>query len=989
MKKLLIFALMFASVASVQGQNIFSDAKAMASSQEEGFEVSKAFDGVVSRNSCWKSSPTSRPDHIFEVSTPYYYHVDSLVIYTGIPLEEQTAVEKTHASGFSSMKNFKIQYWDDANWTDLPETVTTENRLERVAFRFSPAIRTFQFRIVCQDGEPVSINELEGYGKVDKSYAVQSAEYETSRSLDASKPTNIDVAIEPTVKGQSMEYVAYNQGYHDKGSNARTWIEYSGANCMRVWATLSSSIPESVIEPYADVETLEDFEARKNAIRSNPEGSDIKWDVISKIGRGEEGRARNSNFEFILKELQELGVDVLLQVNSKDFDGSWSNSFKQWQSYYAMAFYAAKLADVGMYATQNEPNHVHSGPMTIEEWVLAMRLVSDAVHCAIEDVNRLYNRDIEPRFVGPVTAGTNANWWSAIARAERVDYRGEKMDRDLIDLFSIHSYNSPAQGYATRVSDVNDLIKANHPEGLGKKIVFTETGRWMNAYLIDKEETMDSPSLFTEWAGMYTNNMLNGCFGMWAFKFSNTQDGTFLYGKKSGHHHTWKGQRFIEGEANNVALGAKVTASSGENCAAIVDGDKSTESAWVCNSSEPKWLEIELDKASDVGGIIMYSGSAGGEYTAPDRVRNFNFEALVDGEWRPIERTSVSANKFALVHYLFKPINTSKVRVNVLDEGSARIREIKLFTDVETDISYNVGGSQRTAQVLRLFAKGFKNQRDLYTIERSSEDNDLDIECCVDSETSRRYIWVVQRNVADYKVNLDLSKLGVKAGDKVVREVVSGERFGDADILSVNNSLALELDVPAQSVTLLTISENDSYSTYAAEAVALVRGGENASKNFKKDALRVELNSAEKSKNAVSYISFSQDFKSEEFNTVALTLNGKSSDSELFRFHIYAYGSDEPVDTKRLTWNSTQHLEANRAMVKDFDRDFHLAAEMSFDGDFSSRSVDVTKLIEGNDSKYINFILVREVREMGDDYDHGRWVELNPNKKNAPKLEVW
>ena len=76
----------------------------------------------------------------------------------------------------------------------------------------------------------------------------------------------------------------------------------------------------------------------------------------------------------------------------------------------------------------------------------------------------------------------------------------------------------------------------NHPAGQALPIVYTEIGRWMNAYLIDKEETMDSPSLFTEWAGIYANNMKNGGYGMWAFKFANTASGPYPRGIKSGHH---------------------------------------------------------------------------------------------------------------------------------------------------------------------------------------------------------------------------------------------------------------------------------------------------------------------------------------------------------------------------------------------------------------------------------------------------------------------
>ena len=71
------------------------------------------------------------------------------------------------------MKNFKIQYWDDANWTDLPNTECTENRLDKIEFTFTPQLTTFQLRLISTDGEPVTINEFEVYGKEKKNMIFQ------------------------------------------------------------------------------------------------------------------------------------------------------------------------------------------------------------------------------------------------------------------------------------------------------------------------------------------------------------------------------------------------------------------------------------------------------------------------------------------------------------------------------------------------------------------------------------------------------------------------------------------------------------------------------------------------------------------------------------------------------------------------------------------------------------------------------------------------
>lgn len=80
----------------------------------------------------------------------------------------------------------------------------------------------------------------------------------------------------------------------------------------------------------------------------------------------------------------------------------------------------------------NEPNHRHAGPMKITQYVDAMKIVSDAVYCAVQDVNRLYGKNLKSRFVSPVTAGSNTNWWAEVVKNLRIDYRGLPSDRDLM-----------------------------------------------------------------------------------------------------------------------------------------------------------------------------------------------------------------------------------------------------------------------------------------------------------------------------------------------------------------------------------------------------------------------------------------------------------------------------------------------------------------------------------------------------------------------------
>ena len=629
---------------SADNVNVALHKPVIASSQQKEFPAPNVTDGVISRKSSWISDPNARAPHILDVNLQRYYDIDRVVIHTGIPESEKTEQEKGKAPGFWAMKNFKIQYWDDANWTDLPNTECTENRLDKIEFTFTPQLTTFQLRLISTDGEPVTINEFEVYGKEKKNMIAPVIQNELPDRVHKEFPKDMLVTVNKNVVGNTMKYVAYNQGYYMPGSNISGWLEYSNVNSLRVWTSMNDYVPEEAVNYQKNLNTLEEFESYKHELRSNPEKNNfIKWKPILERCRKQQFSTNSMVFEYALLELKRLNIDVVLQMNSTDFDNTWSNKWKQWQRFYALAFYAAKTGDVTMFAMQNEPNHRHSGPMKITQYVDAMKFVSDAIYCAIQDVNKLYGKHLKSRFVSPVTAGSNANWWAEVVKSLRIDYRGLPSDRDLLDIFSTHSYNLPAAGYVSKVSDIRKIIVDNHPLNRSLPIVYTETGRWMNAYLIDKYETMDSPSLFTEWAGEYTNNTLNQGYGMWAFKFANTTSNTYPRGIKSGHHFIWQGKRIVEDAYNNVALGKKVidlTSSHPAQVKVITDGNKTDVSMWTSvNTDEKKCLEIDLGKSYSLGAAVIYTGSEYGVYTGPDRVKNFRLQYWEGTGWKDIEET--------------------------------------------------------------------------------------------------------------------------------------------------------------------------------------------------------------------------------------------------------------------------------------------------------------------------------------------------------------
>ncbi|MDE5962932.1 MAG: carbohydrate-binding protein, partial [Alistipes sp.] len=489
-------------------RNLFRGARVAALDARRNYEAEKAVDGQHFRSSTWMPANDSRPPYLLEVSLDRYCDIDSMVIYTGIPEGERTQSESMQSAGYWNMKNFIIQYWDDANWTDIGETLTTENRLDKVVFRFRPAVTSFRFRIRSTDGEPIRIIEFEGYGRPNPS--MPSPSTVTEEVVRKEYPSEVGATVRPEPAGRTMRYVGYNQGYFMPGSNVSAWLEYSGVNAVRLWMPLDFLVPETAVDAASCPESLEAFETLKESLRRNPQESAIDWDTIARRADSVYVSTNTMVYNYALDELRRLGIESLIQTSAYKATPDWPKRWLLWQRMYALAYYSALRGGVEMFAMQNEPNHRHAGPIPLDEWIRMMRIASDAVHCGVEDATKAGAGDLQGKFVGPVTAGTNTNWWAAIAAAEGTDYRGKACERDLIDLFSTHSYNLPATGYEGKTPTIDRILRENHPQSRTKPILYTEIGRWMNAYLIDKEETMDSPTLFTEWAGIYARNMVEG-----------------------------------------------------------------------------------------------------------------------------------------------------------------------------------------------------------------------------------------------------------------------------------------------------------------------------------------------------------------------------------------------------------------------------------------------------------------------------------------------
>lgn len=998
---LLLFICFVCPTVRAQQQNIALNKEVTVSSEAEGYPAGNIVDGKISRSSVWRAASAKAP-HIVEINFNKYYNVQELRVHSGIMDQEKKADEMSQAAGFWSLKNFKLQYWDDANWTDFPKAEVHENRLTNVVMQFQPAVTTFKIRLVCDDGEPISIMEIEAFGTAAANMpAPPTSNAAVPQQKKLTGPQTARVKVMPKVVGKTMEFVGYNQGYYLPGTNVSGWMEYANVNSVRLWAALNAFVPEKAVQVDPQLNSVEEFDKRKNELRASPEHNKyLKWDELTPLYDLPDSSSTNAMvYNYALKELKRLGIAVVLQVGSTDFKDNWENKWKQWQRYYALAYHSAREGDVTMFAMQNEPNHRNAGPMKLDDWIMGMQITSDAIHCAIADVNKKYGKKLEAKFVGPVTAGQNTDWWAAVAKAIRTDYHGKQADKDLMEIFSTHSYNSPAIGYASRISNIRKIIQEHHPKGASLPIVYTEIGRWMNAYLIDKEETMDDPSLFTEWAGIYSNNMKNAGYGMWAFKFANTASGPYARGIKSGHHYIWQGRRIVEDAYQNLALRKPVkTSTSASNAAVVTDGDKSDASAWVSAAEGEKWIEIDLGTVHALGSSVIYTGSAGGVYTAPDRIKNFKLQYFSNGQWLDIPGAAEKESRYAQIFSIFKqPVNTSKIRFISKDKGSLKVREIKVFAkgDGPSDkADFNVSGIQRTGEVVRLFAKGFKDERNLLETKVSVNDTDLDTYTSYDAQTGNYYMWLVQRGNFNYKLSVDLSALNLAAGTPVTAETVNALNYGEVtSVISLPASHTFNFELAPQSVVLLSIpSAKLVKTTVYPVADVSVAGGKNALRNYgTAKQLAVQLDAAVPENNQVAYLHF--DLSGNNLANAKKIIVGLSgaTDQDKRPYRLHVYGIPGPKwEQQQLNWSNAPLLDQKEALIKGVGEKAFVAGELAFNGQEQYHQLDITGMIKKHVKEGLTLVLVRETRQLGDDEDKGKKVWVSSSESvNKPKLEIW
>ena len=365
-------------------------------------------------------------------------------------------------------------------------------------------------------------------------------------SASAALATTGTVTVSQTPVGKTLQYVGYNMGHYMPGSNTSAWVEHSNVNAFRVWATSSDYEVRHGTEenrddfaPWGDgVSDLSSFNARKIALRADPLNTNyIDWPEFNDYFQNKTQTGRNDvRLNHILGEMKARDIHVMQQTTRSAAagpitnDADWAGKWEQWQHYYAMAFHSARNYDVAQWQMYNEPNGDDNTNQT--DYVIRLKLASDAIRSAIEDVNRLYSKNLVADIAAPVTAGGSArvdDWGAAALSQIRTDYQGQTVNYDIFNTYAAQVYEQTGASFGAETQAIRNKIPLYHAGGAAAgqamPVIFSEFNRHGSNNLANADfATIDlnTPYVFTDIGSTYLNAMANGASAMYAFKFSQT-----------------------------------------------------------------------------------------------------------------------------------------------------------------------------------------------------------------------------------------------------------------------------------------------------------------------------------------------------------------------------------------------------------------------------------------------------------------------------------
>ncbi len=372
------------------------------------------------------------------------------------------------------------------------------------------------------------------------------------------------VTVSAEVVGRTPPQVGYNLGHFWPGSNTAGWWAYSGVNAARIWSNAS------IIEPYASddlapwgdgVAGLASFQARRAALRADPLNPGyVNWPFFANRYAAAAVDGNRMYLAAAFEALKAMGIEPVVVISRSETSypwgdpatpAGWGDRWEHWQHYYAQAFHLGRQYGVERFHTFNEPDHSSHPDLGQAEYLERLQLASDAIQCAIADVNRIFGGSLVAQVQAPVSAGGASKfypiaggdprddalgWGELVMGSLHRDYTGlEVPDFNLISTYAYQQYNLDGSGFASNLEAIRAAVDA-HAGGLPIKLALTEFNVNNAAALAAIPETLDTPSKAARMGAILAHLANSQPDEIYVFKFSQTDNGTDGSVKKNGTH---------------------------------------------------------------------------------------------------------------------------------------------------------------------------------------------------------------------------------------------------------------------------------------------------------------------------------------------------------------------------------------------------------------------------------------------------------------------
>lgn len=857
------------------------------------------------------------------------------------------------------------------------------------------------------------------------------------------QPAPARVTVHKEVIGQTMDYVGYSAMNLTAGDNLAHWYGYSNVNGVRYWLSPVRQVGRANVTTDQTVVDADRFDQRKEALREGMhrrplDSRWINWGGIEERFEELFEQGERHTTGYAMGALRGLGIEIIAALNDSHWAepfGSeaeqWQRAWVLWQMFYAQSYSLAKEYDVWNFQGPNEPEFAlgrfsgsaHDRKAAVDRFVFMNAVYSDAMRAAVEDVNKIYGKNLRPIWGAPTLASNPTSDVSvATLQANRTNYRGEEVSHNITDWFIMQSYSSAPSFFLKKNAAAREVMEMRALGGDVLPIAYTEFNFLPGSVWRNAGFTSDDPRVFLPMARVWSESMADGLYGMFQFRIGRPIN----FGGNHVHHMF----RTPRDPSRNLLFGRPYTVSSESEDGPlqnVLKNATSTHFAWKTapGVAGPHWAEWDLEELREVRGFVVNLGTIsegidhgalqywseearqwrtfpGGEVRRGSPVEYGGTPRPMPTHNSRIELSSVPT--VSLVRAWAEPVVTRRIRFVSDSEGQIVVRRIFVLDRAHGG---EIGGPMKSAEVTRLFAEGFAGARPrLAATAQVGGDPSYAAYAALNPERNRHALWLPQTSDwVDYHTTIDYSEWVGSAGGLVTIREVSETHFGDVVYRGpLGEDGTLTRLQPRSSLWMVTLEpdvEQQPERVFPLDWAQIGLGRWAEARLPVGSQMVVSQNTRDLDRNRAVYLKYDlSSIPSGRTAAVLLRIHGwwetdggadpGGPPVESDRFTLHAYGL-ETHEWEGGTLTGAEAPNFGRADSLVFGDGARPLAVMSFGREDAVVTADVTDWFRRHGGDRSTLVLVRERRHENEiaDTDYVRIHAPEGSRERGPHLEVW